>query len=176
MRPGASVETIRHRPGRETRPLSIRRHRRRVDRAIRAGRTVTVREFVEAYCDLEDTPRGRVPKPDTLERLRWLATEHAATIRDVAGDAPGDDPESVEDPEATAPSEAAVWYVVAVGSDVRSVVDSSDAAVIRRLPDALFACVPHELGQRLRREHRRNVHVYSSPAPAMAAFGLFDQP
>jgi hypothetical protein len=140
---------------------------------MRAGRTVTVREFVEAYCELEETPLGRVVTWEAVERLRRLAAERAAHIRDVGVPVPEGAPAPAAG--AGARREAAVWYVVAVGPDARSVEEASDAAVIRRLPEAVFACIPRDLAQRLRRERRPNVHVYPSAGPAVAAFGVFDR-
>lgn len=156
--------------------LSQARRRRRVDQRLRAGEIVTIPELVEAYCELESTPSGKVITEDGLRVLRAKVAEVRAAhqLAGIGEDDAWDEAGSHAGETGEAALNEATWYVIAVGSDTEFVDRSPAATVIRRLRDAVFACLPRDEAVALRRRGRPNLHVFESAARAAAAFGVFE--
>jgi hypothetical protein len=155
--------------------LSQARRRRRLDHRLRAGEAVTIPELVEAYCELESTPTGKVVTDDSLRVLRAKVAEARAAhlLAGVAEDDPWEEA-SPQPGVGDAAFNGPTWYVIAIGGDAELVDASPAVTVIRRLRDAVFACLPREDALALRRRGRPNLHVFESAARAAAAFGVFE--
>jgi len=150
--------------------------RLRIDRSLRRQASVSIDELVEAYCDLEATPTGRVPTAGSIELVRRKVAEAAAAHRlNEVQTADGVEPRSRRWrwPVLTRSSAAATTYLIALGDAVDVVTSSDGVTVVRRSDGAVLALAPRERGRELSRA-TEHVHLFDRADAALAAFGLFD--